>query len=946
MNYQIHIKDRLNIEDELILHYAERFSINLDWEGSDDELNPIVGSFLNFTIENNEGSDGKYDYLYTTDEKRWLVQLYLVEANENITLLWSGFLLPETYQEPWNAKLFYIEFQAVDGLGLLRGKTLPASFFEGEKTVLEIILECLSYTQIDYEVFFTPAVKHITKNWDETYTQLSFITEEEKTPSVYEVLETLLEDMLCVLYQADQRWFIEGVNKRGFVEQEYRVYNLETKQFSRLETYRKNIKKVTWLPNPTINIEAPYKEVIVRHQASELKFPEGTAEITDLPFTISSFGINPFYFNENWDWADHYETNEQLGLSPKFAPEMLPAERNMMLLRYTLTSNEFDEDIKIELRNKPFVLKGMFLRFEMDLEVFDFKNLDVSENDIEAWSNLFVFRISINETTYFYNLLASINEPNNVVFDSSGKCSLNFSFEVKEDGFLNLELFEPYGDVTQTKFAGVIVTKLQIEDRNQQDEKVFRVEIEEEASQVLDKELTFSDDITLNSPSFYTDLVLQLQSTGKLLVIQPLNTFVVAQQRYWALNLRDAVLLNQFKNQEVEYFTVNNLVLLFPEVIFNFLGSDMHVIKVPMLGGDYKFRLDYRKLANSSNPRSNWQLWADDYFKVERDRYGQAVANVINRMYMKERLNIEGVSDVPCKFNDIIMFTYKDRDVFFAIKDCSWGVNDGNTSLNVSEINYFGSSFGNIPPFINFETPRLLEVADTELEVTDVVAFDPDGEIDESTILWQLESGDSNAVITNPNQLNTSFTNLTGNSYTFSLLLADNSGLFSTKELQIIRKKEYSLFFSETQNNDRSEGGKDITDRKFKIGVLPSLAPRESLNVSFTFKFEQNNVLREEFNDRAFFSIARNGLTLFFYQLNEQAIKNADVELLIPNEIIGLLPTEELEFSLFMESTNSFGPFPPPFTITTTTIEINEVEAVGFFGSVDTSISPITYSTL
>ena len=122
MNYEVHIIDRDALADPLILHYASKDSIEVNWLGGEDLLQPIVGSELNFNLEVLHGEDAKYDQYFVSDEKRWLVKKVISDTQE---VIWTGYLLPESYSEPYSWPLFYVDFSAVDGLGLLKGKKLP-----------------------------------------------------------------------------------------------------------------------------------------------------------------------------------------------------------------------------------------------------------------------------------------------------------------------------------------------------------------------------------------------------------------------------------------------------------------------------------------------------------------------------------------------------------------------------------------------------------------------------------------------------------------------------------------------------------------------------------------------------------------------------------------------------------------------------------------------------
>jgi len=126
MSYTIDIIDTEN--DDLVIsnELAEAKSIVLTWKGSDekDEIY-IIGSSLSFTMLDENYTDGRFDSLFTGNETRFKVRLYHdtdSESTEDDVTIWTGFLLPEQYTEPYNNGVLSIGFEAADGLGRLKGK--------------------------------------------------------------------------------------------------------------------------------------------------------------------------------------------------------------------------------------------------------------------------------------------------------------------------------------------------------------------------------------------------------------------------------------------------------------------------------------------------------------------------------------------------------------------------------------------------------------------------------------------------------------------------------------------------------------------------------------------------------------------------------------------------------------------------------------------------------
>ena len=190
-NYEIHIQDVENIEDDLLLKYAERNSIQLNWLGGDSKTQPIVGSELNFTLEATEAKDAAFIELFTADENKWLVTKRISTTQE---IVWQGYLLPESYEEPYRRGIFYVNFSAVDGLGLLKGLKLSPDFYNEEKTVIEVLCAILKLTKVDLELYFSPALININEpDWSKLLvdTRLWDINKD----NAYQLLEDLLESI-------------------------------------------------------------------------------------------------------------------------------------------------------------------------------------------------------------------------------------------------------------------------------------------------------------------------------------------------------------------------------------------------------------------------------------------------------------------------------------------------------------------------------------------------------------------------------------------------------------------------------------------------------------------------------------------------------------------------------------------------------------------------------
>lgn len=292
MNYYVTIQDVDNLQDELILHFAEKDSVSLKWLGGDDKTQTIIGSELNFSLLVDDCEEGKYDKYFTTDEQKWLVRLWQkVEEDtpQGDLLIWKGYLLPETYSEPYANKTFFVYFSAVDGLGLLKGKYLPGQYYEVENPVMDYIKEALKLTGLDYDIWFAPAIVNANeRRWDKVYYDGLWNVdnnEDAKKKSAYEILDDLLYSMRCQLFQANGKWYIEGINKRVTLKKQYDIFLFDGGPVGNIE--EANVKQLDFVSYPNIDLIPPYKEITASHDREGLELPETLYRVDKTEFNLN-----------------------------------------------------------------------------------------------------------------------------------------------------------------------------------------------------------------------------------------------------------------------------------------------------------------------------------------------------------------------------------------------------------------------------------------------------------------------------------------------------------------------------------------------------------------------------------------------------------------------------------------------------------------------------------
>lgn len=269
------LQDVTNIFDPALIdlttieNQAAKNSINLTYEGADDKFQTLMTSNLTFSLLVRDGMDGKFYHLFTGSESRFRVDL----VDENNTLIWRGFLLPDQYSEPYKSPTFFVSMTATDCLGVLKGKELPDVYYAERRSVIDFISTALSLTGLNQDIYFCPAILPTNDyRWDEIFVDGKAYVEkddedelEQVSPerdSAYDILERLIHDLGCKLFTYEGRWYIIGVNQQnkfGFRLEKYTADGV----YQSVENIVFGQKKVTFYSDPVVSVQSPFKSVDV-----------------------------------------------------------------------------------------------------------------------------------------------------------------------------------------------------------------------------------------------------------------------------------------------------------------------------------------------------------------------------------------------------------------------------------------------------------------------------------------------------------------------------------------------------------------------------------------------------------------------------------------------------------------------------------------------------------
>jgi hypothetical protein len=430
-----------------IIEKTQLGSPKLEYDGGDDLFKSIITSKLSFNILNEYGADGKFFHLFTGDEQRYLVKLFnkSTDGFQRIkTLIWQGYLLPDSYKEPWHNGCLFIDFVAVDMLATLKGKYLQPWHYANRFPIGKLLACCLSFTGLNQDIIVAPSLIHELASFDKLNFPLQHYVSKEKYTDVYTILKDVLESMGMSIYSYRNTWYIIGVTRKRESSNNLCVKFNSEGDYVGLSTINKKVD-YQMMADGSVNIEAitPFKKVNVNF---DLKgkvnlFSEDATMCHDLNTTRRYEDSGKFFII-------------QLPLSPSSV--YLDIYRTKYFKNWSKTGNALQQIIP-ELTNELW---------------YRSYSLVYSVSEAEALNNYF----SCNErpgviADFEYLIEIDLNIDSNDIM-SIEKLSHRFPFQILVDGFViythspnnsKLESFKQSGDsvVIKTSFKSPMTGNLE-----------------------------------------------------------------------------------------------------------------------------------------------------------------------------------------------------------------------------------------------------------------------------------------------------------------------------------------------------------------------------------------------------------------------------------------------------------------------------------------------------
>ncbi|WP_370214796.1 PKD domain-containing protein [Mesoflavibacter profundi] len=846
MNYYVNIIDTENSNYTTQLEYASADSIRLKWKGADavDDLS-IVGSVLYFNLEVpfNNNVDAAFIDLFTGDEQRYKVEF---RRETDDFLIWQGFLLPDSYNEPYTNGTFYVDFEAVDGLGRLKGKYLPEDFYTTEKSVVEIVCKCLELTGLQMDLIFAPGIDNkVEKDWSKIYLHGSMFTDKDKQQDAYKVLQTIVEDTISCVYQKLGVWYFEGLNKRNLLSYEAYKYNFDG-SFVNIENIQKVVRDIVGktLQTPRVDVITPYNKIAITHEREKLGFKPTVSKEENDGWVVGAAVLGEVYATE---WY---------GYGIFFAKAKAPDYNIYLKLS---GYSDFEPSKYIELLNKIYIKKNQKLKFSLEFSLKYYGTEDSALIDVMIgngdWKDFVKYELLLADQILFSNNQSSFSSAESISFSSDKKASVSFEFLAAQSGLLNVKIYEPFGISDLIKVEGVFIDAITIEDIESVDEII--VEDILSAEYTIDKDLTLkiADDVAgINNAFRLSKLEQSNPFSFTNIEVQVLYGFTQNGNNYSQVALSGANLIND--NITSVYY--NNTLLTDLEVFYNYQNGEQMLVKTNTLITSGNFVVRVHKKIDYNLDRLHWETWTDSVYQIESKRYCNAVLGVYRRLFSDVSQKIDlTVEKTPVMFGDIIKWNYiENRN--YTILDSEVNFDSGDSTIRIQNATYIIDT-GNVPPIVETETTLYLYDTDSVVELI-ATAYDPDGTV--VSYFWEQISGPTASVsIATPNVQSTFVSGLTGSNYQFQITVTDNDGLTATSIVNVVRVVNYNFSFSQVSFEQIQADNHQERITKFDLNIDPNLPDNESVTLS-CLGFLENFLNNDPVSAFSEFKVIKNGLTI------------------------------------------------------------------------------------
>ena len=798
MQVKIEIIDTINNDLIAAEQFSAEDSIVLSRKGGDDKIQTIVGSELLFSMLDETAADGRFLPLYTANEKQYKIVLtnYTTSA-----ILWQGYLLPETYTEPYENGSIFINFSAVDGLGLLKGKYFEEDFYQNEQDVITILTNIFAETDLNLNFYFTPGIENTNeKDFSKvTIDMLNYFdVENQKYDSMYVVLEDLMISLISVCFQQNNVWNIVGLNHRYLENYKAKEYT-SAGVFVAEKTVTREIVVGNPLVTPIINIDPPLKAVKVFHKLNKFNFPD-TLVKEELESVVSLINIQKLRYATAWQQHNNIKPYVFIDSSEIYVPIISAA------------GTSFDDTRYFNLREKAYVRAGSKLKFEFEIKMTEMATVEDLQTELDK--NLFVYELLLNDTIILSNRMLSSGLLQAKTKDTA---RVLFHFIAAQNGYIDLKIYDPLYEFDGV-FQEYIFKKLDLINLSEIAEEDFAVNnVAESYSIELNYEVPISDDITGLTKCFSLDKKRIVDTVYDTETITVDYSFIQNGKFYSVVQLYWLQMIDQ--NRTEVYNGATNVVI--NDVIYNYNNGEQMVFETnSLIAGATTLTVRVKPYVVPTGNYNYYETWTDSLYALESNKLVQAAANVLQRLYAVPSLRVDATFQKSIDFNTLVNFNYLSGKNY-VVANSSWNITKNETTVTMIEGLYDGLSMYDRKPIV--DAGALVNIADAATTANlSATAVDTDGFIE--TILWEQTTPVTPlATISNAAILNPALSNLTEDDYVFKITVTDDKGFTASDTVGVIRDKIYAIKLTKTFEVIYEKDGNKSVKQTYTLETTPEL---------------------------------------------------------------------------------------------------------------------------
>lgn len=182
-------------------------------------------------------SSGQFEDIFTSDDRKYLVKFYK-NTGSGLTLKWTGYCIPELYEEPYLFEPFPLTINATDGLAELSSQDFldeNENRYKGNLSSLSIIASALKTTGLEINIRSAVNIFDASMNTtvdddplDQAYVDTRIFYNDQKEPlDLNFVVTAVLEPFGARLFQSQGVWWIQRIEYSVTTNVIYREYDFE-----------------------------------------------------------------------------------------------------------------------------------------------------------------------------------------------------------------------------------------------------------------------------------------------------------------------------------------------------------------------------------------------------------------------------------------------------------------------------------------------------------------------------------------------------------------------------------------------------------------------------------------------------------------------------------------------------------------------------------------------